>query len=502
MNKDIFNRLDCCYIEFDPSWDHETEIINARLLLTSLRFDLYAILQYIDQIVNGVSDLTYAKEIYYQRTNIITGYTCSERGNDNKNSFDDFVTCLDNLISDFQENKFDVSKSIIPVDKNYVILDGAHRVCCAAYFNREIEIVRFTNKDFNLFVTCDFMINKGLPSYVADAMALEYCRWHKNIFMLFLWPKSFCLPEKYKEAYELIRANVNIVYHKQSKLSYNGIRNLMIQIYSHMPWIGNVDNDFQSTYIKANEVWDNNGNVEFILCEAPSCEYILSVKKKVRDIFKIGLASIHSTDNAKETKIAANLIFNPNSVHHLNFGYPDKFKDSYHLLESFKSQISSKQLDFSKFVIDSSMVMAIYGIRKAADLDYHTSYPETKSLCWEDEIEDHRASISYYHKTCSDLIYNPKNYFIFNELKFVTLRNVSMFKKNRMMNRDATDICLIKPYISNSRIKTFFFKVNISLLQNKIKSKILLRKKIDAVLLTLGIRPLVANLYHFIKRKK
>ena len=60
----------------------------------------------------------------------------------------------------------------------------------------------------------------------------------------FLWPKAFKNSTHLQEANELIEERIPIVYKKKLQMSYNAIRNLMIQIYAHMDWVGTVDNDF------------------------------------------------------------------------------------------------------------------------------------------------------------------------------------------------------------------------------------------------------------------
>ena len=498
----MFSKLDNCHLKFDSDWKYVIETVDARQLLSSYRFDLYAILQYIDQKVKGVSDLSFAQNVYYQRTNIITGYTCSERGNDHKNNFQDFINTLDGLISDFLTGNYDSKRTLIPVDKNNVIVDGAHRVCCAAYFNKTVDIIRFVDHDFQQHVTADFLIRNGLPTSVADSMALEYCNWHSNLYILFLWPKSFCNLTQHKEANKLIEEEVRIIYRKRTKMKYNAIRNLMIQIYGHMPWVGNVENNFQNTFVKANEVWDNNGNVEFILCESSSCEKILALKQKVRDIFQLKLASIHSTDNDVETRIAANLIFNTHSMHHLEFGHPDKYVEAHHLVESFKKQLKTHHLDVTDYIIDSSMVMSIYGIRNASDLDYYTLNSESRSIIWQGPIENHKKFIIYYNKSISDLIYNPDNYFIYNGLKFVTLHNLLTFKKNRGEDKDLNDIELIKSYIKSNKLKLYWLTKKDQYRRNKIKYINFQRKWIYFILAKIGLDKCVAKIYHSITHKK
>ena len=53
------------------------------------------------------------------------------------------------LIQDFLNNKFDIDKTIIPVDSDGLIIDGAHRICCAAYFNQIIRVIKFSDLKTN-----------------------------------------------------------------------------------------------------------------------------------------------------------------------------------------------------------------------------------------------------------------------------------------------------------------------------------------------------------------
>lgn len=498
MVNNVIDSLDKCHFHFDSSWKYIDEVIEANKLLSFNRFDLNAILLYIDQKVKGVKDLSFAKDIYYQRTNIITGFSCSEKGNENKNSFEDFIDCLDKLIDDFSNERYDAQRSPVPVDCNYVIMDGAHRVCCAAYFNTPVRIVRFIDKDFKQHVTSEFLRKNALPEYAADAMALEYCKWHANTFMLFLWPKAFVNESKREEAVKVISESVNIVYQKESVLTYEAVRNLMIQIYSHMDWVGNVDNDFYNTYVKADEVWDKNGQVQYLLVEGTDTQAILELKKRVRNIFGIGLASIHSTDNATETLIAANLIFNKNSMHHLIYGHPTKYPQSHHLVEKFKKEIIERGYDSEKFVVDSSMVLAIYGIREAGDLDFYSLYDDVKLS--EQDCEAHDDFLKFHKKSKMDLIVNPSNYFIYNGVKFISLECLANYKRNRNYAKDINDLKLIKAYCeSGNQWKMFIFRLNDTIKRKNIIYKRKIRKSIRSILISINIFDSIYLIYKKIK---
>ncbi len=499
MKNNSITLLDKCHLNFDSSWQYIDEMIDARTLLSPNRFDLYAILLYIDHKLRGVvGELEYAKNVYYQRTNIITGFTCSEKGNDKKNAFEDFVFYLDALIDDFQNDRYDALRSPVPVDCNNVIVDGAHRVACAAYFNRKVRVIRFVDKDFGQHVTADFLLSNTLPTTVADAMALEATRHHDNLYMLFLWPKAFRDSGKLKQAHRIISNKVPIVYHKIEKMTYNGIRNLMIQIYSHMDWIGTVDNDFYNTHVKADEVWNENGQVEFILVEGKDTQEILKLKAEIRNLYGIGLASVHSTDNIIETRIAAELIYNQNSLHHLQFGHPTKFPHSHHMIEKFKESITKHGYEVRDFVIDSSMILAMYGIRAANDLDYYTSLENVDLR--NDAYEQHDDFIKFHHFPKETLIYSPDKYFVYNGLKFISLDQLSFFKKSRGEKKDFNDLKMIEAYSTKpNKWKFLILRINDTIMRKKLIYKRKSKMFVKIGLIKLHLFDVLYSIYGKIK---
>ncbi len=504
MTAEQYKKLDNCHFQFDLQQHCEEEIIDARRLLGSNRFDLYAILLYIDHRVRGVRDMTYATEAYKERTKVMTGNSFSEKGNTEKNTFIDFTRQLDALIADFQNGKFDEHRTLIPVDKDYSLIDGAHRVACAAYFDKKIPVLRFAEVEVH-HMTSNLLQKELLSISAADAMALEAVRWHDGLFMLFLWPKSACYPEKRLEAINFIHSSLDVFYEKECRMSYQAIRNLMLQIYGHMEWVGNLDNDFYSTFAKADEVWDSNGLCRFMLVKAPNKEYVLNIKSKVRDLLGIGLASIHSTDNLRETRIAANAIYNPNSFHFLHTAQPTRFKHSYRLYESFKQALEKEKQPLDSFIVDSSMTLAIYGAREAQDLDYYAlnGTPKLSATQWgTDKIEEHDDhQRKFYDYPIEDLIYNPAHHFMYNEIKFVSLKSLLAFKKNRYQyhhdSKDASDIKLISLLLSNrdNQWQRWLITTSVAFKRSRRQLKKHYHNIRNEVLKRLGI-------YHILKRMK
>lgn len=455
MTEQQLNQLDKCHYHYSLEQNCQEEMVSARSLLGPNRFDLYAILLYIDHYVRGVKDLHYAKSVYKERTRAITGYKFAEDGNPLKQNFDDYVSTLNSLIDDFKEGKYDDSHSLIPVDKDYVLIDGAHRVSCAAYFNKKIRVLRFVDVQITR-MTSQVLNTKLLPTWAADMMALQSIKWHDNLYMLFLWPKAHDNNKLLEQSVSLINERTSVMYEKDCELSYAAIRNLMIQIYGHMDWVGSVENNFSSTFAKADEVWSNGGKCKFILVQAPSTEYVLKLKGEIRSIYNIGLASIHSTDNIRETSIAANAIYNSNSFHFLHVANVARYKKSFHLIEKFKGVLHANNYPLDSFIIDSSMVLAIFGVRQADDLDYYKTNEcaNTENVfANESDIEEHDdRQKKFYDTPIEDLILNESNYFVFNELKFVSLEKLLVFKKNRYEElhdpKDSSDIKMINLLLS------------------------------------------------------
>lgn len=446
-------RLPKCHITYPEEADYVIEEIPARCLLSYKRMDFYAKLLYIDHYVKGI-DMTYALNTYLAHIEAVTGFTNSEKGNKEKNNGNKFVEVFNKLIKDISENGFNSSISLIPVDADNYVIDGAHRVSIAAYFDKKVTIIRF--KDWRTGYSMDWKYLKEmlLEERYLDFIALESTRWHQNLYMACFWPRSFTLPERKKQADEYIESRVNILYRKKIKFNKVGIRNFLLQIYGHMSWIGNVDNHYRGVNSKMDEVvFKDIETVEFYLLQADSFDTIFNLKKEVRDIYNIGLSSVHITDNIRETRQIANLIYNPNSIHHLLHSYPDKFIKSYRLLLSFKDIVKEHNIDPEIYVLDSSMVMAIYGIREAADLDYLTEDKDCQlisTLCKQQgSMECHDRFIKYHTASNKDLIYNPHNFFVFNDIKFLTLNEIYRYKKNKGEEKDKNDIKLISAYISN-----------------------------------------------------
>lgn len=507
MTQEQFNKLDKCYFNYSLDDNCIEEVVEARTLLGAHRFDLYGILFYIDQKVKGVKDLSYAIEVYKERTKAMTGYRLSEIGNDGKSNFSDFIKVLDNLIDDFQNGRYDYDKTLIPVDKKGEAIDGAHRISCAAYFNKQIKVLRFLDREVTPY-NYNYVLNEFLPSDIADAMALEALKWHDDVYALFLWPKAHKDSTKLQSSLQIISDTHDVLYQVEYKLTFEAIRNLMIQLYGHMDWVGSIDDGYSNITGKADEVWADNGRLRIVLIRANNCDEVLALKAQIRNLYKIGLASIHSTDNIRETTMAMNALLNPNSRHHLLNADVTRFKESYKLFTRFKDALNKSEFDKSEFILDASMVLSIYGIRAARDLDYYCLHSEPqKTYPSDSDIEEHDdTQKGFYSLPVCDLILDPQNYFVFNEIKFVTLQQLLQFKQNRYAvtkePKDAEDIKQIQNVLSDhSKLLKHVSRLKLDLKRRKRVFKEKLRSTLIRVSQSLHIYELLRSVKHKLMRR-
>ncbi len=495
-----FNLLDDCHLNIDINQRYEMIELNARKLLTYQRFDLYAILLYIDHKVKHM-DMEYATRVYKERTRAATGYSFKEAGNESKNSFNKYLDTLNTLIETFRTGEFDPEMSIIPIDKYNILIDGAHRVACAAYFNKNVTVVKFPDWDTKMHVDSTWLAQKHVDQEILDAIAMEYCNWHKNIYALIFWPKSSLTPRTKGMIDRLFGETCSVVYRRRVKLNYGALRNFILQIYYHMDWVGSIEDNFVNTYEKANQVYDRNHSVEIVLVEADSVQQIAKLKQKIRKTLDMGLSSLHSTDNWRQTCQVVNLIFNKNSLHHLEYGEPDKYSASYKLIEEYKNRIQSVGHRLEDYVIDSSMVMSIYGMREAGDLDYLTINSERFKIELLSNahglIDSHHEFIQYHNASLVDLVFNPQKHFVYNNIKFVSLEQLNSFKYNRNEKKDIFDRKLIKSYFHRRQNIEFVLLTVINHYKRyRTIFKALLITKLMNVLKTIRIYNILRKIYN------
>lgn len=309
----------------------QIEEICGRALLCPERLDLTAKIAYIEAREKG-ADMGFARELYRKHIEAFSEGNYTEPGDENKNTLDKFFSVFDDLIDDFKIGGFDPEKSLIPIGRNNIILDGAHRTACAIYFDKTVTVIRFSQ--FAVNFNYSYFRERRLSEEMLQYMAAKYCEYaQRNLYFACLWP--IAAVEKRPKAIEEIAGQGAIVLDSTVKLQKNGLRNFMLQIYQHQNWIGTPENHFSGVMGKVEACFAPVKTTQAILFEDGTLESVLAMKDRIRNIFRLDKHAIHISDSNEETRLMTQLLFNENSVHALNYGKPDFFPEMYRKLKEW-----------------------------------------------------------------------------------------------------------------------------------------------------------------------
>lgn len=423
------------------------EYIRARELLVKDRIDLVAKYKYVEAYDKGIQ-IPFINQLYYAHLEALTKGSFIERGKENaKKSYEDYVAVFEQLIESIREKGIQKEISIIPVGKNNTILNGSHRVAVAIYYDLIVPIVRFeeveVRYDYEYFKKC------LLEQRYLDYMVTEYIRLKENVFFACIWPRAD--KDKAITVEKMIEKYCDIVYKSSVELSYHGLENLMIQIYGKQKWCGNVQNGYKGVFGKVNECFQDNVKTVIYVLDNTEVDKIVDLKRKIRAFYQIGNSSLHISDNAEESLEIAHLLLNRNSVDILNYGQIYKYKKYIQKIQQLSGELKERGIDRENFLICSSGVLGVYGIRNPNDVDY-LAFDDMKKYSFSVKMEAGDEKLQYFDKTKEELVYNPENYLFAYGIKFNILSVLSEMKKNRNEVKDREDCLLIAPYIQSQAV--------------------------------------------------
>ena len=177
---DIGKRLNPSSLPFlpDPS-EACVDTVDAISLLTAERFDLPAKVLYARAVHEGYG-LHWARRVYEDHLRVFNGIM--EDDGSGKDSLASFERVFCELIETFEKNEFDDKRSLVPINKDSVLLDGAHRAAACLVCEQPLTVARFDTN--GPVYDWRFFGRRGLSTEAADSMAVEYCRQKKNCLKL------------------------------------------------------------------------------------------------------------------------------------------------------------------------------------------------------------------------------------------------------------------------------------------------------------------------------
>lgn len=316
-----------------------------------------------------------------------------------------------------------------------------------------------------------------------DHIIGEYIRFRPNTFVITLWPNA---NDKLNELLKILHDNGHVYYIKKFNLHYDAAKNLIYQMYSDTHRLS----DIESIENKLSWIgWEKDKISSFKIIifdhqsKIPISGSMSPLKQQIREIWtkdnssKRGDDFVHINDHFYQTYEYTRLFFNKNSMMALHFQdlnshLSKNFGTCRIYLNTIKNWITKNisPIDYDRFMFMSSTVLYIYGIRVCRDVDgfvsgkpmskdsktpfleeklrknfydKHTKFffadigmPGTK--LWKDRWDDHDKpwfdiiGIKYRDQ----LIFDPEQYFWYNGMKFVTIKNDV---RRRILRRKVTD---------------------------------------------------------------
>jgi len=236
----------------------------------------------------------------------------------------------------------------------------------------------------------------------------------------------------------------SIIFNKSIKLNARGIHNLSMQI-------GCEQSGLNVNCINAKH------KIEVVAFKADDKDTIKKIKNKVKTLLHMECDTILIVSTKELVIKISQLVFNDNGVHFLNYAQPNKYESVHYKIEQYRNFISKNKVSMEDALLDSGIVLELYGIRGSSDIDYFVD-DNTKIKQCDEKFDNHDNELQYHEESKLEMINNPKYYFYFNGLKFVSFNQVYRMKQNRGDIKDINDCKMMEALIEKNWPKAVISK--------------------------------------------
>ncbi len=440
--------------------------MKAHKLLHQLRLDILAKHAYA-RLRDQADGLPWAQKIYSEH---ILAMNSAYEKSPPKNDLADFYDSYHKILSSFAQNGWGEKQKSIPVavEDPLLILNGGHRVaaCLLNGIDAPTRLLE-DNQKWRPPYNYEWLASRGLSTEILDYMALEYVQLRPDCRMAIVWPAA---APHINLIESVFKQNCTIIYRKKLRVNGNVAVNIVRQIYAGEKWIDHESNQFKGVLGKARNSVAGGKILYCYVLQADPPNTTDKVKQKARAKTKMENDAMHTTDTQDETLRAAKMFFNENSIHFLHYAIPNQSPEFVKRLGKYQKATA----DQDNFAIHGSGVMEAYGIRTAKDLDYISTGDKLKM---KEKISLDNDKVKYCNLSLNELLYDPRNYFYYNGVKFVSLQIVKQMKQLRNETKDIADVKLIDDHIDSMPNK-FVFEEGVGNL-NRHKWVLVPREKFD-----------------------
>lgn len=422
--------------EYEIRWLEPTE------LLTWSRLDLAIKILYLECKKYGPT--FYAAELYSEHIKAFSMGSYSEPGNRNKNSLQKYLDDFEVISTSIASAGLDDTVSVIPLSESGSIANGAHRVAASYVAERTVPVVQLAcpNHEYD----ARFFIQRGMSQSDVEIAVTKFIELASNCYVALVWPSAEGKDNDLESLFP------NILYNKNVELNHTGAHNLLSQVYYDESWLGERAENFPGVQNKLVECFKTFKDLRVIAFQADNLQQVLLLKEKIRTLYSIGKHSVHITDTQPEAIRVARILFNDNSIHFLNHGQPNKYFSTHEKLERFKQFVALKNLNVEKVVLDSSVILSLYGLRECNDIDYLLVEGGDGDIV-DETIQNHIDDLKFHGQDLESLVLNPSFYFYYDDMKFVAFSQLLSMKKNRSEEKDLNDVEMMTALLQKNRLR-------------------------------------------------
>lgn len=351
-----------------------------------------------------------------------------------KTSEAEFLESFHKLIEAMRMAPVEGLPSLIPLTREGIPLNGAHRIAAALLLKKMTACVK-TELDFpHVIYDYSFFEKRAslsgqLPERnILDAMALELCRLLPNMALAVKLPAA---KGRNDEVEKILSQHAAIFYRKAVIFDDDGPVHLMRALN------GASDNAHQL----AADYFTRGGQTYFYLLGYKEREELLGAKEPLQNLFG-GKNLIYLLDDSNEALRMARLAFSDPSIHFINARKSQEMPLFNQLFAQYRNALASVP-DSDDYCVAGDAVMAACGLRDCSKIGYisHTNQRLDAEFDCLNEYSHY-----YKDKTLDDIIFHHENHFYLEGIKFSTLENVRDWKRSRGEPQDQTDIAAINSF--------------------------------------------------------
>jgi len=421
------------------------------------RLDIFVKILYIKAYLEK-KDFSFYQKLYQKHILLYNWWF-----EDNKKNIKDFENNFQNLILNIKKNWFNENFPI-PINKNWELLNWAHRLACCIYFNItpifQVKEGKWVIWDFEWFEKNSFSLEEIIE-------ILKINTDYNNYFFYIIWPD---LLHKEKEIIKDIKQKWNLIWKINFKTNKNILSEFIKDLYSYDKWNIKWWLWIDKKIILLNK--NKNNNIKILLFNNKEDFNQRNFKDKLREKYKKHVSiqdwtehfyTFHSWEDEKENKYMKNIILNYKNLK--NYSLRVAIEDNSKLIKNiidFYNYCDKNNLEKNNFCIVWSSVLEIFWLKKANDLDLISlNINSWKLLKITNTLEIFEYNYSHIFSN-KELILNEKNHIFFRWLKILSPDIFLKIKLSFNRKKDIKDIKLLQNLSlnnNNSILRKIYFEI-------------------------------------------